>query len=263
MSTYYDFTILAKSKDENWQTLTLQFNKDLLFGWELPVPCTERAPSLDVATVFQTVTTKTRYKFIGVYGKDFLPGAYEKETKEIEGKLAHYGPIAKNGACILSKDVVDRLTGECGSLKDPAGVSVFIEEKVCRDHRRAWWVECNAWEEYLSKMQKEYEDRVGKLAEWNYIKQTLDFKKLTKHEKENIESEYGDVLNCFINDKGDLEHYEDENPIDYYRDLVYNIITMDGLIKRFLSDYDEVYCAIYNSSSDNYLVGKEAEVVEF
>ena len=112
-------------------------------------------------------------------------------------------------------------------------------------------------------MQKEYEDRVGKLAEWNYIKQTLDFKKLPKAEKENIESEYGDVLNCFINEDGRLEHYEDENPIDYYRDLVYDIITMDGLIKRFLSDYDEVYCAIYNSSSDNYLVGKEAEVVEF
>ena len=72
MSTYYDFTILAKSKDENWQTLTLQFNKDLLFGWELPVPCTESAPSLDVATVFQTVTTKTRYKFINFYQKDVL-----------------------------------------------------------------------------------------------------------------------------------------------------------------------------------------------
>jgi len=262
MSTYYDFTILAKNKDENWQTLTLQFNKDLLFGWELPVPCTERAPSLDVATVFQTVTTKTRYKFINFYSKDVLFKVGDIADEKLRKTLGRYGPIGKAGAVVVDPNVLKGIAGEVAP-SDPKSASAFITETVCRDHRRAWWVESNAWEEYLNKMQKEYEDRVGKLAEWNYIKQTLDFKKLTKHEKENIESEYGDVLNCFINDKGDLEHYEDENPIDYYRNLVYNIITMDGLIKRFLSDYDEVYCAIYNSSSDNYLVGKEAEVVEF
>ena len=253
---------MAKHRDSKWETLTLQFNKDLLFGWDLPVPYTERAPNIDVATVFQTVTTKTRYKFINFYPKDVLFKVGDVADEELRKVLGRYGPIGKAGAVVVTTDVLKGISGEV-SPSDPKSVSAYISENICRDHRRAWWVECNAWEEYLDKMQKEYEDRVGKLAEWNYIKQTLDFKKLTKSEKENIESEYGDVLNCFMNDKGNLEHYDDENPIDYYRDLVYNIITMDGLIKRFLSDYDEVYCAIYNSSSDNCLVGKEAEVVEF
>ena len=258
MSTYYDFTILAKRKDKEWETLSLQFNKDLLFGWELPIPYTEKAPNMDAATVFQTATTRTRYKFIDFIPKDL---AFKMGDVADVKELGRYGPIGKAGAVLVDPDVLKNIAIENCPPADPKSVSIFIAENICRDHHKAWWIEANAWEEYLNKTQKEYEDRVGKLAEWNYIRQTLDFKKLTKSEKENIESEYGDVLNCYMDDQDHLAFYQDENPIDYYRNLVYNIITMDGLLKRFQSDYDEVYCAIYNSSSDNYLVGEEAETV--
>ena len=102
MSTYYDFTILAKSKNENWQTLTLQFNKNLLSGWELPVPCTERAPGLDVATVFQTVTTRTRYKFINFYPKEVLFKVGDVADEELTKTLRRYGPIGKSGAVVIT-----------------------------------------------------------------------------------------------------------------------------------------------------------------
>lgn len=255
MSDFYDIMLIGK-RNGNFEHLKLFFDKDLLCGWELPFEYIKGCEP-EYEEYFEKMNTFDYKEYRGAFKFDLIRNmpadVWAKATRvynypdKPESKAIDYE--IKQSAWKALNDWVNlddyAIRPDEATEKD---IGIIVYKKLTRPADKGMWFTLSDLEAEKEKTYKELQDAHHKEGEWNYIEHSLEFKKLSKKERNHVEATYGNILNCY-EDGDELVYYNEETTTEYLKDKYEGLSFIEGLYKAFAYDHDETWACVYSTGN--------------
>lgn len=266
MSGSLYFSVVAKHKDSGEFTILKKYighGYNLMFGHDLP----SEVATLKVPKEFQLELLKknkySTYMNVGAISNMAIAHIPRNQLpKENLGFTSKEIWDAKRVTVIPSTDYENNKqqfsTLPLHAEKD--GEVEVLVHKYNTYGMTDYWFDINGWDERIKSLKEDILKNAKKLGEWEYVKNSFEYKKLSSKEKENIQCEYGDFTGMGYDDDGEVRYYDFDDDPDYDWDCIANIQNLLGAMLMFDPYSYDVYGCIYSSDnvmeyrdiSDNY-----------
>lgn len=259
MSTYYTGALLFEGQEDI--KLKFRFNKELFNGWELPAEIQEYSYSFNslprgIRETFLKGTLQKREIFVGFSTKELLLANGVSELrigKPLEGIETNailpvdtkavvrlfYEDIQKIGVKNLLVEDINKATDE-----NAIAVVQLCNYQLFTDNIQI--IKRCSLTKFIEVTRKEIERIISRRAQYNYIKNTLDYQKLPEDEKMNIYKEYAEDFNDYFDEDGELQSFG-EDCLYFYRNRYDYAVFLDNLLNDPDMWHKEAYIFIYNT----------------